>query len=184
MDKANGKRYPGRFFDELDVIPKKQLLKYWNDVIPKFDSKINFKNCMIMGTPDNKYYVPEISEFHVGFEYEYLNAKDDWKTTNDFSNEYMYEDSPLYGVIKDLQQNKIRVKYLDKEDIESLGFKMSEEFKSEFVSKNPIRRILFYEEGHEISILDNITTGRRCSNLYIKNKSELKVLLKQLNILT
>jgi hypothetical protein len=74
---------------------------------------------------ENKYYTPLLKEFTVDFEYEFLNSKDEWKKSNDFSNEYDYEDSPLYGLQKDINNNKIRVKYLDASDAESLGFKKS-----------------------------------------------------------
>ena len=64
-----------------------------------------------------KYYVPEISEFYVGFEYEEENDLEDnvWiKRTLDFSYDWL-------EIHKDFANGK-RVKYLDTNDIEELGF--------------------------------------------------------------
>ena len=66
---------------------------------------------------NNKYYTPEIEEFHVGFEFEYktykgnlLNKKAltvEWIKCNDLSNEWDYEDSSLYAVIKRKENGEI-----------------------------------------------------------------------------
>ena len=80
---------------------------------------------------ENKYYKPTIEEFHVGFEYEY------WDTLGDghydwFEGTYYYmkqTDKPKNGghvvwsidsLIKAINDLEIRVKYLDREDIESM----------------------------------------------------------------
>ena len=79
---------------------------------------------------DNKYYIPNEEEFHLGFECEYYNSYSDrWIsiildssnfTLNDldgsFDEDYVLSEEYT-------KSNKFRVKYLDKEDIESLGFK-------------------------------------------------------------
>ena len=59
---------------------------------------------------ENKYYTPDISELHIGYECEWLDTRNDWvglviKLTNDISTEDTY-----------------RTKYLDSDDIISLGF--------------------------------------------------------------
>ena len=60
---------------------------------------------------NNLYYTPEISEFHVGFEYEVFDKLHNiWNKENNF---FLQQ-----GDFKD----EIRVKYLDQFDIESLGF--------------------------------------------------------------
>ena len=87
---------------------------------------------------ESKYYTPEIEEFHVGFEYEYKETFLDGtvKSKEQFDNAKWVEsissigDSPyvhraLSGKIADNKRGGIRVKYLDKEDIESFGFKKS-----------------------------------------------------------
>lgn len=67
----------------------------------------------------SKYYTPEIEEFHVGFECEYkstINNNTYWTSLKlekeHFSDDHYYNPFRLF----------LRVKYLDKEDIESLGF--------------------------------------------------------------
>ena len=91
-----------------------------------------------------------------------------------------------------LLHNQIKVKYLDKEDIESLGFiykenrGMSEHNGVMFIKKDPL-----FEKAN-FTIRYWVTTGayrlriERISGCLfegnIRNKSELKVLLKQLGI--
>jgi len=85
--------------------------------------------------------------------------------------------------------NVIRVKYLDKEDIESLGFNvvtdraMSENNGHLFVLKNPKDdcniKLRFWYNSRRINIQDNI--GIVFDGI-IKNKSELRILLKQLEL--
>lgn len=79
---------------------------------------------------ENKYYTPSIEEFYVGFEYEEL----DWdefsrefgeNSTHSFKEREWLEYLNLKAMAKHLEThpNEIRVKYLDKEDIESFEFK-------------------------------------------------------------
>lgn len=82
-----------------------------------------------------KYYTPEISEFHVGFEFEEKERFGDGtvKTKEDFSNANWIKKSmeigELYYIERMLSGRNalngicgIRTKYLDREDIESFGF--------------------------------------------------------------
>ncbi len=71
-----------------------------------------------------KYYIPIIEEFYTGFEYERMNGES-WEES-----EFLESDS--YGTLARGYENEfeeiaiglrdVRVKYLDREDIESLGF--------------------------------------------------------------
>jgi hypothetical protein len=73
----------------------------------------------------NKYYTPTIEEFRVGFEYEQLsiNPQEDITVSNKVKYEKCKFPDPFLGYRLDrLNLSNIRVKYLDKEDIESLGF--------------------------------------------------------------
>ncbi len=64
---------------------------------------------------DNKYYTPEVQELGVGFEFEEKNEDGDWiKETYPFGD-------PWFSV-DEIYNGRIRVKYLDREDIESLGW--------------------------------------------------------------
>lgn len=131
----------------------------------------------------NKYYTPTIEEFHIGFEYEIQhNENAQWGTTtfSYFEGEYPDYDSTQM-VVWELENDTIRVKYLDKEDIESLGFKQSKsdinwyDYKNEryWLYKEDVNdwRWIISDEQSEVSFAGNI-----------KNKSELKKLLKQLNV--
>ena len=130
----------------------------------------------------NKYYTPDIEEFHSGFEYEILTLKlKDNKTIREWKKvDKLHPELELL-----LNDKNIRVKYLDREDIESLGF----EYEDTLYVKSNVRGDFEYwidiereveNEGLEISIdgEDNENNFRGI----VKNKSELKKLLTQLRI--
>lgn len=136
---------------------------------------------------ENKYYTPTIEEFHVGFEYEFRHPdyKDGgWKkySTPEFNHER--EDSiPFNGRLEDF-----RVKYLDREDIESLGFKlMITKSAYDLFFKGKVK-LNFYEIGafsNYSKVL--IETKNKFGNIVlfsgeIKNKSELINQLKRCKI--
>ena len=138
-----------------------------------------------------KYYIPAISEFHVGFEYEHCHSsirfvmldlrtgdrtnetepKEIWKksvfTGNEFDvwkYSFKFDDS--------LRDGQIRVKYLDKEDIESLGFTQTIEDQ-------------YYKDDFELLIDDDLFIQIIKDDGFIfqgaiKNKSELKRILKMI----
>jgi len=135
---------------------------------------------------NNKYYTPIPEEFHVGFEYEIRDSieLDYYKVISDGSE---------IGLIhKEIENNLIRVKYLNEKDIKSLGFESSPGNKFE---PNTVD-IKNYTKGRDkimtYTTLENsfytklyILRRKNKSVLFegtIKNISELKVLLKQLNI--
>jgi len=119
---------------------------------------------------NDKYYTPSIEEFHVGFEYESTTSptKEDWYKA------VINNVDDLYDVFS---YSNARVKHLDREDIESLGWA---------VGRLPWQYFdgihnLVYLKNNKYSI--NHIADEVCL-FYgtIKNKSELKVLLKQLGI--
>ena len=133
-----------------------------------------------------KYYTPAIEEFHVGFEFEeeYVGSVRGMRTwvptkfRGDYSTNYMYENLTKH------KTPRCRVKFLDKEDIESLGFKHIGA--GWFESKELDCRIRKWK-GLEVDIYKNwshlnVTEQNelKCFTGKIKNKSELKKLLKQL----
>lgn len=138
----------------------------------------------------NKYYTPIIEEFHVGFEYEILVGLSDWQTIQ-FKNE-MWKSLSGKHVTKYLKNEYIRVKYLDKGDIESLGFKQT----GGKLAKDVQDIFSKYENGRFIEYKMTFTYGGKYLEIdkimdddtlelfkgVIKNKSELIKLLKQLNI--
>tara|TARA_R110002051_G_scaffold117840_3_gene191713 strand:- start:440 stop:844 length:405 start_codon:yes stop_codon:yes gene_type:complete len=128
----------------------------------------------------DKYYTPTIEEFHVGFEYEFkTNGLGFVKT----------EVSETGGFF----QGEKRVKYLDREDIESLGWVRDMErgmTKDSKVYYKDNYMLLHDNNGISICVADPAKDKKmmyylRSNEVYmlnIKNKSELKKLLKQLNI--
>ena len=162
----------------------------------------------------SKYYTPEIEEFHVGFEYEFhgmttggleivdfsknpIESKTISKPTNKvWTKESIYRDDcalynrsfkSLEGLIKSKQ---IRVKHLDKEDIEILGFSMRTTSYGVYYIKNQYKidyawdkRLIISENNKMVVDKDFENQGNILFIGIIKNKSELKRILKQLNIL-
>ena len=129
----------------------------------------------------DKYYTPEISEFFVGFEYEtsYLQDYDTWKKEILEEDDAGYFQSIYFG---DAVPTEFRVKYLSREDIESLGFSQIdydtyrfgiEEIYLEF---NPEYKTFIYSKKYDPIKNNNLFVGT------IKNKSELIKLLKQLQM--
>ena len=140
---------------------------------------------------ENKYYTPTIEEFHVGFECEVYGFNPNNRLNNNFGKKwekitFSIEDINL---LKDKYLDSFRVKYLDREDIESLGW-TSDDNKTVYYKGNHM--LLYREEEHEISIAiadpskdKDMMISLRSNEVYkitIKNKSELKRLLKQLRI--
>jgi len=134
---------------------------------------------------ENKYYTPEIEEFHVGFEYESNYLKNKWtkcvleiKNIASFFDSYILDATPL----------EFRVKYLNREDIEECNWKFySEEnefdcieYQADF-KRNDWRLQCWKENQYTIERFDALgKTVWFCGT--IKNKSELQKLMKMLNI--
>jgi hypothetical protein len=157
---------------------------------------------------ESKYYTPQIEEFRVGFECEFFNNMQDkqWNKivcdTDHIGIAYTcFEEGTIEW--EDDISHTFRVKYLDSEDIESFGFKYVENYS--LISD--IKVNLFVKEidkfNEWIITLENenvfislksdeflmaIPSSKQYWTLYdlfrgkIKNKSELEVLLKQLEI--
>jgi len=136
----------------------------------------------------SKYYIPTIEEFHVGFEYE-MNPTEDGENIA-----FVVGEGDLSYVEIWLREKLVRIKYLDQEDIESLGFEFEEE-DSDFITFRKHNDDQYYWEIHVVK--DKIWKDIYiCEvNLYktgweepkfegdIKNKSELKIVLKQIGAL-
>lgn len=144
---------------------------------------------------ENKYYTPTIEEFHVGFEYETKEGFMDGtvKSKDDFYNakwmpslvsetsELAYIDRSLSGKNTKNGLCGVRVKILDREDIESLGWKPRKDGAFLFDFKD---HELFLDENI-IRISDMNPISYKYNSKFqgeIKNKSELHRLMKQLKI--
>ena len=173
---------------------------------------------------ENKYYTPDISEFHVGFEYiindnnlllgidrEIININlsdipDDTgiNFTHPIPKEILekygkssYKKGPTLELISQ-NINNIKVKYLNKEDIESLGF-ISAALplgatllgESNFYKLDPYTLWHFLEDNKVIiaridkiraSVSEGVYNYSCVFDGCIKNKSELKKLFKMLGV--
>ena len=142
---------------------------------------------------NNKYYTPEIEEFRVGFEYEYLG--DRVENTRWHKTTFSWYDSKikvhgLFFVESKIQNKTVRVKYLDSQDIEELGFKYIPDLSE---GDGNVRWYDLYEKGN-ISLLHwdysnedtKIVIKRNNSIIFegtILNKSELKWILTRIGVL-
>ena len=147
------------------------------------------------------YYTPSIEEFHVGFEYEVFKPSEDnperkWKKITFYYGEVdrTYNQTTMIINYPGLsKQPLVRVKHLDREDIESLGWeyvshdnantdrwhdvhkKGDYQMISGGVNKGlVIKKVIIQPYDHTLEV--NLFQGT------IKNKSELIKLLKQLGI--
>jgi len=154
---------------------------------------------------DNKYYTPSIEEFHVGFEYEVFNktekylkgglttfpidTKLDW-TVFTFPDPYVG-----YEIPEIFKQYTLRVKYLDREDIQSLGwtyvgrsiddwYTIEGMFEIGKWTSYEVQMHCDYRNKDRRMFINAIDRGEDCSIFKgtIKNKSELRKLMEQLNI--
>lgn len=148
----------------------------------------------------NKYYTPVIEEFRVGFEYEYKvqifnkltkNFEDKWIEEAYGDSLEMFGDCYYLETVEGwINSTTCRVKYLDKQDIESLGFnEITEDTFEKKKTGDPL--ITYYIDYFQIENSNNIflRIGQDVLSYedilfqgYCKNKSELITLLKQLNI--
>ena len=156
---------------------------------------------------ENKYYTPELKEFCVGFEYEerYLNWGDKWsewgeRIINNLTNLETFNRfiNKEFRSFEDIQEYEYRVKHLDQSDIIDCGFMK--------VANDPVRQKWINAlsfEGNDCRIelfpyIDGIPEQLRgvvtvfttlsyggCIKFHgkIKNKQELKTILKMIGVL-
>lgn len=145
---------------------------------------------------ENKYYTPEIEELHVGFECELKNSSHPINFEWEHFKIIGVDDAEISGRVMDwsfydtntaIKEKSIRVKYLDRDDIEELGF--------EYTGESPNNPNTLYYFGKH-SIIHNKINNRCVITMWdenrtadytafvgtIKNKSELKKLMVQLGI--
>lgn len=145
-----------------------------------------------------KYYTPDADEFCVGFLYEWHNGDGDWEAATISGLDYPLvdrNDGGEYPFEYALIDGRIRAKFLDKTDIEDLGWKYSS-WSGVDANANELifthdRYNLFFING-KISITDNNKSqtengrffhGHVLDGCTIKNKFELKKIMNQLSIL-
>jgi len=125
----------------------------------------------------NKFYTPEIEEFHVGFEFEEYDGVEGWKKRSVDA----YEISSFFHFANSYPE-LLRVKHLDREDLESLGWNQTDydTFRlgilEVYLEFNPEYKTFIYESKYAPNVKETLFKGT------IKNKSELAKLMKMLNI--
>jgi len=128
---------------------------------------------------ETKYYTPSIEEFHIGFELEYLGDRDE--NNNRWHTLFIKDIEDLRFTILGKPADRFRVKYLNQEDIESLGFK---------TVYNNIKNTIYGQLGGYY--IDYTSANLYCKihtmedTLFIgkiKNKSELRKLMLQISFL-
>lgn len=144
-------------------------------------------------TEQEKYYTPSYDEFHWGFEYEHYEDFDvpgkekEWHKCTWGKNGFDQENID-YVSERTIEHETIRVKCLDKEDIEGLGWKYKATSEGDYD--------YFWSSDNLHSIIRNPNTYRsiitirdKKRNEYytafvgaIKNKSELSRIMKMIQI--
>lgn len=152
---------------------------------------------------ENKYYTPDIEEFYIGFECELMSSYGYLK--GEWPNIMMEETNMLakaehfnWDLTKMIKAGTFRVKYLDQEDIESLGFKRGysdrdgrsydsyelitkEQFECCNFMTNNLELKHYYNNGNQYAFYTKIHKNYRCIfDGTIKNKSELKTILSMI----
>jgi hypothetical protein len=185
----------------LERFTPEQIKTMWDACMPKVEPTQEMGDIYITGTAEtqpmssdwfttldfskkkkmskNKYYTPTIEEFHIGFEYQYL------------ANSMVYVEDDVWdgkgeGLDFLFKHNKIRVKYLDQEDIESLGFKILDyDNMDSFTNEDIDIEVNGYTDPLIVEIWTRKNMVNRSVEMVfkgtIRNKSELKKVLKQID---
>jgi hypothetical protein len=144
---------------------------------------------------NNKYYTPDLTEFRIGFECEKYNPILDGHQI-DVSKKGTWSKYITDKWFPRIDPSWFRVKYLDEEDIESIGFKhiggkllcdVGQEYswnnKRYWVHLNYTKLSDHCVIKIETSVEEYSIKTLVVHSIGIKNKSELLILFKQLNIL-
>lgn len=140
---------------------------------------------------ENKYYIPEPEEFFMGFQFQYLSHAGEWLNHTFGESSFNNTESDQYDdYLMKWAHAMTRVKCLNREDIESLGWRCREPYIWQFFVGNHDRYQLItpiYTKNENFSSDEPIIIKDTVENWYlfmglIKNKSELVKLMKQLGI--
>ena len=123
---------------------------------------------------EKRYYTPNLIEFHVGFEFQ----------TKDGSNGDWYDDAItedcLYKFTDLFKYSQHRVKFLDRSDIESLGWVYNKGWYAHQTGDT-----LDMQVGGSVRIFREAAIGTTMYPVFqgvIKNKSELKKVMQMIGI--
>ena len=130
-DKIKGLRTASLTFPLIKDVDRKNIAKFpltYDEVfelasLPKSNGDESY-HVAGYSTIIPKYYTPELDEFYIGFEYEIMiPEKEMWSKEIFYLNKSHIDLIQYVDIQDEFTKKKIRVKYLDKEDIEILGFK-------------------------------------------------------------
>lgn len=151
---------------------------------------------------ETSYYTPDISEFYVGFEFESSSLDNHWNKLPFTAQKVLGNEKDYFGLYTLSWVEKVfntpdfpahlyvRVKHLDRSDIESLGWELSWNEKEE-LSFDKDRFILTFTKGDtRVIITDkNKNQQNKCGYFHwpvfdgaIRNKSELKKIMQMTGI--
>ena len=134
---------------------------------------------------ENNYYTPSIEEFHVGFNYEWKSPLESsgWEpaTIEHFDFPMIDHGSGECPFEYALENDSIRVKHLDQEDIESLGFKFHKEGWGDESKIFRNNKFEIYSRSFELITIYNFHE-KVLFHGTIKNKSELKQIMGMVGI--
>lgn len=138
-----------------------------------------------------KYYTLEFDDLIYGLECE-IKTKGEWKKWTFNSESKLLNLINILLLAKNIKYGEVRCKYLDKDDIESLGFKcknprlykLNEEYELFPLGDNKILIREILTESNFNKRLDN-KQAVYCQlfNGIIKNKAELKRIMKMIEII-
>ena len=131
---------------------------------------------------NNKYYTPEIEEFHVGFEYEHLMYH---KNLPIWVKEKFHMVDSHFSIVNrvSLHNKTVSVKHLDREDIEGEGWVIIHEDERRIsFHKKPNKEINFSKNDRNVTISKDVKRFDISFEGTIKNKSVLKQILKMIGV--
>lgn len=126
---------------------------------------------------DSRYYTPDVTEFHVGFEFEFHSDKREWK-------KFVFDLFKPMAVLQNVVDNSemFRVKYLDEADLVELGWVDSKlGYKNTKAYHIGSTELFFYDKcANNVYITDKSACG--IFDGTIRNKSELRKVMAMLGI--
>lgn len=131
---------------------------------------------------EKKYYTPVIEEFHIGFECEQMFDLMTWTES------IIYETHDFTDLQYEIRHNHVRVKCLDMEDIEDIGWELIEREIHLWVYKKGKHKLIldyFTEYPNIIHIhkyIESLNEQKVVFAGMIKNKSKLKEIMEMVGI--
>jgi hypothetical protein len=137
-----------------------------------------------------KYYTPEMDEIFTGLECEVKNDDGEWQKYNFAKRVRFLDFLQVVLFTKHLKNNAVRAKCLDKDDIEECGWRqMGEDYQYIIDVDNSNREVFvlwFVGDVDKIKIFYKTLNGNYELDHFrgtIKNKAELKFIMKRVGIL-